>query len=650
MLLTERQRLILRDLLNEEKNIIARNLAEKYSISLRTVRYDLDNIEYWLKEMGATLVKTPRVGMRVENKKQALVAIKNMNFNANEVLFSSKDRANIILIRLMLSGKPLTSEKFAEELDVSRSTIISEIKEINEELREHFISIEGKTNHGFILTGEEKNIRYYLKEVLAPLIVNTYKETFYTLSDKNFDQKEIEIIKDVILLMKKKLNIRLDDLSMQTLRLIFIVLIRRIKNGNILNVEEVELSKYKSTQIYTLAQDTYDVLISKFGLPYEKGEIAYLLHLMLIENLGKSLTYEKNFDEKKLIEVVAEIVNAGFEHLSIKEAEVETLLKELFSHLKLTLSRYELNVISENPILEQIKVKYGDVFDVVRKSCKIFKAEYGFELSEDEIGFITMYFLKSLEKSKIYVKKSIIVVCNTSRGTSKLLATRIKNNIPEVNIKDIVSIIDIERDKELLEDVDLIISTIKIDNLDKATLTVSPIITTYELGKIRDFLYLEHEYIGEERSEDEYIEETLTTIIRKYTDKKNVGKLQREIMSLIGFYSSNFKGGSEKANSSDQTEFMVLILVEISDMLLKLYPHGMNQQEFKTACGIIIHITMAVSRWQNKEYNAEKNTRFYEESYPDQFKIIEETFSRISEKYNITIKRTEIVAIIRYLI
>ena len=652
MLLTERQRLIVRDLLNEEKNIIAKKLADKYNISLRTVRYDLDNIEYWLKEMGATLVKTPRVGMRVENKINALKAIKDMNFNANEVLFSSKDRANIILIKFMLSCKPITSERFAEELNVSRSTIISEIKQINEELREHLISIEGKTNHGFMLAGEEKNIRYYLKEVLAPLIINTYKETFYTLSDKNFDIKEIEMVKEVILLFKEKLNIRLDDLSIQTLRLIFIVLIRRIKNGDILNVEQDELSRYKTTQIYTLAQNIYGVLINKFGLPYKDGEIAYLMHIMLIENLGTNLTFEKSFDEKKLIEVVAEIVNIGFDHLSIKELEVETLLKELFSHLKLTLSRYELNVISENPILEQIKAKYGDVFEVVRKACTIFKVEYGFELSEDEIGFITMYFLKSLEKSKIYVKKSIIVVCNTSRGTSKLLATRIKNNIPEVNIKDIVSIIDIEKDKELLEDVDLIISTIKIDNLNKATLTVSPIITTYELGKIRDFLYLEHDYVGQEINEDEYIEETLTTIIRKYTDKKSVGKLQREIMGLIGFYSSNLKDGKEKDKESisEQTEFIALILVEISDMILKIYPHGMNQQEFKTSCGIIIHITMAISRWRNKEYSTEKNIKFYEENYSDKFKIIEDTFSRISEKYKISIKRTEVVAILRYLI
>ena len=651
MLLTERQRLILRDLLNEEKNVVTKNLAEKYSISLRTVRYDLENIEYWLKEMGATLVKTPRVGMRVENKKEAIKAIKDMNLNANEILFSSKDRANIILIRLMLYAKPLTSEKFAEELNVSRSTIISEIKAINEELQEYFISIEGKTNHGFMITGEEKNIRYYIKVVLVPLLIDTYKEKIYILlKDQLFDSEEVERVKDVILLFKEKLNIRLDDSSIQILKFIFIIFIARIKNGHILKVEGDELSRYKTTQIYTQVQNIYEVLISKFGLPYEEGEIAYLLHIMLIGNLGVNSIEDKKFDEEKLIEVVAEIVNMGFEHLNIKESEFEVLSNELFYHLKLTLNKYELNVISENPILEQIKAKYGDVFDVARKTCVIFTAEYGFELNEGEIGFITMYFLKSLERSKIYLKKNIIVVCNTSRGTGKLLATRIKNNIPEINIKDIVSIIDIEKDKELLEDVDLIISTIKIDNLNKATLTVSPIITTYELGKIRDFLYIEHEYVGEESSEEEYVEETLTTIIRKYTDKKNVGKLQREIMSLIGSYSSYPKEGKEKEDYYEHTEFIVLILVEVSDMLLKIYPHGMNQEEFKTASGIIIHITMAIARWQNKEYNPEKNMKFYEENYPDKFKIIEETFSRISQKYKISIKRTEVVAILRYLI
>lgn len=650
MLLTERQKFILRDLLNEEKSITAKTLAQRYNVSLRTVRYDLDNVEYWLNEKKIALIKIPRVGIMIQDKEEALKAIEGMEFNANEVLFSSRDRENIILLRLILAENPLVSEELAEELYVSRSTIITTIKEINEELKEYFISIEGKTNHGFVLLGDEKNIRRYIGETFAPFIVNTYKEKLYSLSEKLFRIEEINMADNAVLLLKKHANMRLNDAVSQMLKFRIIILIRRIKSGNVLKVNQEELSRYKTTKVYTQAQSVYMVLADNYGLPYEEGEIAYLSHMILAESIDVNPVNETNFDEEKLLNVVAEIVNVGFNHLNIRESEIETLSKELFSHLKITLNRFELNIIGENPILEQIKAKYGDVFEVVRKASVVFKDEYGFELSEDEIGFITMYFLKSLEKSKTHIKKNIVVVCNTSRGTSKLLATRIKNNIPEVNIKDIVSIIDIENDQELLEDVDLIISTIKINSIDKPTITVSPIITTYELTKIRDFLYLEDEYVSGGKDEENYIDDTLTNIIEKYTQKKNVGKLHKEIMSLIGSYSNNIKDTKEKENYSIQAEITGLILVEISDMILKLYPEGIDKEEFKKVCGIMIHIIMAIPRWQNGEYNPEKNIKSYEQKYPERFKIIEETFNRISDKYKIFIKRTEIVAILRYMI
>lgn len=650
LLLTERQKFILKDLLYEEKSITAKTLAKRYNVSLRTVRYDLDNVEYWLNEKGITLIKVPRVGIMVKDKVEALKAIKGMKFNANEVLFSSKDRENIILLKLILTDKPLISEKLAEELYVSRSTIITSIKKINQELKEYFIYICGKTNHGFLLSGEERDIRRYVMGTFIPFMVNTYKEKLYSLCEELLSIEEINMADNAVLLLRKYANMRLNDIASQILKFKIISLIRRIRCGNILSVDQEEITRYKSTKVYAEAKTVYMYLVENYDLLYEEGEIAYLSYIILTESTDINPVSETDFDEEKLLNVVAEIVNVAFNQLNIRESEIETLSKELFSHLKITLNRFELNIISENPILEQIKAKYGDVFEVVKKASAIFKNEYGFELSEDEIGFITMYFLKSLEKSKTHIKKNIIVVCNTSRGTSKLLATRIKNNITEVNIKNIVSIIDIENDKELLEDIDLIISTIKISNIGKPTITVSPIITNYELTKIRDFLYLKDEYVSGEKDEKNYIDDTLTSIIEKYTQKKNVGKLHREIMSLMGSFSNIMMNDKEKENYSMEAELTGLILVEISDMILRLYPSGINQEEFKKVCGIMIHIVMAIPRWQKGEYNPEKNIKGYEQMYPERFKIIEETFNRISDKYKIFIKRTEIVAILRYMI
>lgn len=649
MLLTKRQKFILRDLLKEEKSITAKVLAEKYNVSLRTIRYDLDDIEYWLKERGATLIKIPRIGIKIKNKELVIDIIKDLQINVNEVVFSEKDRINIILLRLVFAENAVSSEELAKELNVSRGTILNTIKEINEELKQYSISIEGKTKHGFYISGDENNIRYYIKEILTPIIINGYGEKIYSFKNLIFTNQDLQTVHEVICDIKNSLNIRLEEKSSQVLKFKFIMLIKRIQNGHLLKMEFYETNKYKNTKIYNEAEVIYKLLMSRYNIPYEECEVIYICRMLLKEKLDTDCFEESNFDKDKLLNVTAEIINFGSKHLSIKESEIETLTKDLFSHLKLTLNRYELNISSENPILEQIKAKYGDIFQIVKKACKPFSNEYKFELSEDEIGFITMYFLKSLEKSRVYNKKNIIVVCNTSRGTSKLLATRIKNNIHEINIKAVVSIIDIDKDEELLEDVDLIISTIKIDNVKKPVVIVSPIITMYELNKIRDFLYIEHEYDFEVENEDNYVQDTLANIIEKYMDKKNSVKFYKEITSLIDFHSNNDR--SKNRLFSNETEEIGLILIEISDMFFRLYPKGvMNQEQFKKVFGIIIHIIMAIPRWQKGEYNIEKNVKGYEKKYPEAFKIIEETFDRISNKYKIKIKKTEIVAILRYLI
>lgn len=647
MILTERQKFILQRLLLSKKSITAKKLSEEFDVSLRTVRYDLEDIEYWINKNGAIIEKIPRVGIVISQKEKALEALSKMNLGDN-IILSSDDRKIIIISKLVYSDGIITSEQLADLIFVSRSTVISSIKEINEELLDHSISIEGKPHHGFKLSGEEGAIRLYIREVLIPLIIKVYGEKIFQTSFNIFNTSECEKIDQVIEHIKDEFNIRIDTSEELKLKLMILSFVKRIKLFKSVEKYKEDVTRYKTTRIYKQATKIYIKIQSLFNIPYVEEEIAYFSHLLLSENIFLITIEKTGIDEEKLNVVSERIVEFVYEHLNIKENELETLNSEIINHLRLTIKRYDLNIISKNPILEQIKAKYGDVFEIARKTAQIFKDEYLFELSEDEIGFITMYFVKSLEKSKIYVKKNIVVVCNTSRGTSKLLATRIKNNIPEINIKDIVSIINIEKDRELLEDVDLIISTIKIDKLDKPTITVSPIITMYELSKIRDFLYLENEYIEDVYKEEKYIDEALTNIMLKYIPKKHVNEFYKEIKNLGGFI-SNKRLDIKEDNVYEFSEFMGLILVEFGELFQRIFPHGLDEEEFKRVYGILIHLMMAIPRWQRGDFTEEKQLKHYEKQYKTLFRNIEETFKNIQEKYNLKISKTEVVSILRYL-
>lgn len=66
--LTKRQKNIIRYLLELEDFIKIKNIALTFDVSERTLRYDLDIIEAYLKEIKGVLIRKPRMGIMIEDR------------------------------------------------------------------------------------------------------------------------------------------------------------------------------------------------------------------------------------------------------------------------------------------------------------------------------------------------------------------------------------------------------------------------------------------------------------------------------------------------------------------------------------------------------------------------------------------------------
>ncbi len=83
------------------------------------------------------------------------------------------------------------------------------------------------------------------------------------------------------------------------------------------------------------------------------------------------------------------------------------------------------------------------------------------EINEDEVGFITLYFAQLLEENPNKVKS--LIMCSTGIGTSELLKVKIGKKIPDIEILDVISTRNIHSVLEKFPNLDLIISTVKLD-------------------------------------------------------------------------------------------------------------------------------------------------------------------------------------------
>ena len=159
--INKRQIEIINFLAGRDKHITIENISKMFDRSQRTIRNDLDSIEYVLNEHNMSLEKKPGVGVRLNSDGRHIGNILSMY---EHKIYSAEERALFALIIIMTEEKT-TFEEIAKKLYVSKNTIIQDIKSAEPLLEEHHIKINKKAYYGIFLDGNEDKIRSYLLQL-----------------------------------------------------------------------------------------------------------------------------------------------------------------------------------------------------------------------------------------------------------------------------------------------------------------------------------------------------------------------------------------------------------------------------------------------------------------------------------------------------
>ncbi|WP_230136544.1 BglG family transcription antiterminator, partial [Peribacillus frigoritolerans] len=158
----------------------------------------------------------------------------------------------------------------------------------------------------------------------------------------------------------------------------------------------------------------------------------------------------------------------------------------LLAHMEPSLFRIKQEMGLYNPLTEDIKRKYPVLFLAVKTSL-----EKGFkeikEFPEDEIAFIVLHFGSALVLREEEISIRALIVCPTGIGTSKMLASRIKKEIIEIETVEIKTSKDIQQQGSL-KNYDVIISTVRLPYIDSDYILVSPLLSEENILNIRNYL------------------------------------------------------------------------------------------------------------------------------------------------------------------
>ncbi|RQD73038.1 MAG: HTH domain-containing protein, partial [Halanaerobium sp. MSAO_Bac5] len=132
-------------LLESKQAFTTAELAEKLSVSARTIRSDLKKLQAWLKEKEDVVLSIkPGVGVRLrisEEKRKALKQKFSKSLDYRDP-YSPEKRRQLILKWLLQSDDNYTIQKLADKLYLSRTTVYKDLDKVEAWLNKYNLKLE----------------------------------------------------------------------------------------------------------------------------------------------------------------------------------------------------------------------------------------------------------------------------------------------------------------------------------------------------------------------------------------------------------------------------------------------------------------------------------------------------------------------------
>lgn len=359
---------------------------------------------------------------KVENFEETRYSINQKTFILTEV-----ERRSLIYLLIFINKMPLSIALFQTYLQVSKNTILSDLKKLREELMSENIQVEYSRKKGFYFHFEEKILQekawYYLQNL-------SEDSGFYILSKVLNDKKPLTIFKNNQLLKK----------MMQELQI------------------EIVYSRYLSTLLFAC-------LLRHRTFEKNSENINDLLKSLIIGmSDGKSAIGQDNGLYRMAFNIMENVMKLA----AIEFNDFTKTFMALLAHLTPAYYRIRNHFELKNVLLERIKNEYHSLFLLMDNALRPLKDEVG-EISESEKAYFVILFGGEIYKNK-YSGQSLkaIVLCVNGISSSLIMQKRLESLFPTMEF--ILSARVSHFEKLPINSYDIIFSTVPLKSDKKVYL------------------------------------------------------------------------------------------------------------------------------------------------------------------------------------
>ncbi|MGM0240658.1 BglG family transcription antiterminator [Enterococcus sp. AZ103] len=485
LVISERSKDIILILLNNQKKFTTiAEIAKELAVTSRTVYRQLDEVYEVIEKNQLSLINETGKGFKISGETGDF-AVLEANITENTADFAVKNRPYWIIF-LLLNEDVLKAEYLSLILAVSVQSIRNDFGEVRKILKEYDLILTMKKGEGAIIEGPETKKRIFLLnhlqrnidffEILRLVDTGIVRDINVEIKILR-DYEYFQLFSQIIPLLRKIFELgkfQVSDVTFQDYVLLLTIMVKR-------NQEELSRDYYLTNLAQANTQPEVLFTILKEGLEEEFQMIFSENQQLFLEWVVSINNKVETNKELELIRKVNDFIVFVESVMGCRLRNDLALQNALYEHLDRAISRIDSGITVQNPMLKEIRKNYNKLFQTIKRGAEVVFSKSTFP--DDEIGFLTLHFSVALDK---VMDRSItaLIVCSSGMGSSKMLASRLTREIPEIEIKKIISFLKLY--DENLDNYDMVFSTISLPLNEHDYMMVSPLLNKKELVAVNE--------------------------------------------------------------------------------------------------------------------------------------------------------------------
>lgn len=563
MQLNNRQKKILLVLLEKTDRITGKELANFLNVSLRTVQTEIHDINNFLPR---TISSSNRGYKLIDKDKLA----GNINLSLNEISSEQK----MLQEKIFFAEAALDIDELADQFYLSTSLLNKYLNNIKHDFKKYNLKLNRKKNK-LSISGSEYDKRLFIRNIIVSELVNENKS--WEMTSLKISASDYTHVKSIVLTTIEEFNYYIDKPYLTNLVINVLITLYRDRQAHF--IEKIKYNVFKESIEFQIAQRICGRLTDHWPIIIPKNDIEYIA-LSISGQIEPKQSLDSMTNNYQISKTIKSIIKEVFNYYLLT-LDYDDILPHFITHIRSLLKRAKSKqFITNTSIINSVKETSPFTYDVAIHLTKLLEDKFLVKIPPTEIDLLSIYIGYVIEQtSQKDDRIKVGICCPDYRHISKILSKQLKESFASK-----IQIVFVDKrvpTQHEINQVELIISTIKFNSMGKPFVLISPFFSENEKLKIEKKIILVKQMkdeIAQKNSLATYFNKRLFFKNKNLTSKRDVIYFLGKAIVEEGIVQENFIQSVYQRETISSTCFFNLFAV----------PHAIELNAKKTQIAVLL--------------------------------------------------------------